>query len=89
VASKRKGSAASRPPKKKHLPTKPSPSSSKPCEIVVRSDRGEVIDRMDFDAGDTWWVSSWYRHKYLTVYDKSGKRVDYMVWRDGATVAVE
>jgi hypothetical protein len=75
--------------KKKHLPTKPSASSSKPRQIVVRSDRGEVIDKIDFDEGDTWWVNSWYRHKYLTVYDKSGKRVDYMVWHDGATVAVE
>ena len=89
MASKRKGSAASRPPKKKHLPTKPSPSSNKPRQIVVRSDCGEVIDKIDFDEGDTWWVNSWYRHKYLTVYDKSGKRVDYMVWHDGATVAVE
>jgi hypothetical protein len=56
---------------------------------VVRSDCGEVIDKIDFDEGDTWQVKSRYRYKYLTVYDKSGKRVDYMAWHDGATVAVE
>ena len=46
MATKKKGSAGGGPRKTKHLPTKPSPSSSKPRQIVVRSDCGEVIDCM-------------------------------------------